>query len=107
MKGDLDPDEFELEVIDVGVEEIEVDDDRFILTCPLEDFGNVQKKLESMNLEPEKAELQRIPNTTKDTDVDTAKSVLTMMEAFEDDDDVQAVFHNLELTDEIAAALDE
>ena len=107
LKGDLDPDEFELEVIDAGVEEIEVEDDRFILTCPLEDFGNVQKKLEGMNLEPEKSELQRIPTTTKDVDVATAKSVLVMIEAFEDDDDVQAVYHNMELTDEIAAALDE
>ncbi len=107
LKNDLDPDEFELEVIDAGVEEIEVEDDRFILTCQLEDFGNVQKKLEEMNLEPEKADLERIPNTTKDVDVDTAKSVLVMVEAFEDDDDVQAVYHNLELTDEIAAALDE
>lgn len=107
LRGDLDPDEFELEVIDGGVEEIEEEDDRFILTCQLEDFGNVQKKLEEMNLEPEKAELQRIPTTTKKVDVATAKSLLTMVEAFEDDDDVQAVFHNLELTDEIAAALDE
>ncbi len=107
LKGDLDPDEFELEVIDVGVEDIEEEDDRLILTCPLEEFGNVQKKLESMNIELERAELQRIPTTTKNTDVDTAKSVMIMVEAFEDDDDVQAVFHNLELTDEIAAALDE
>lgn len=107
LRGDLDPDEFELEVIDAGVEEIEVEDDRFILTCPLEDFGNVQKKLDKMNIEPEKAELQRIPNTTKEVDVDTARSVLTMVEYFEDDDDVQAVYHNLELTDEIAEALNE
>ncbi len=107
LRGELDPDEFELEVIDAGVEEIEVEDDRFILTCQLEDFGNVQKKLEEMSLEPEKADLQRIPTITKDVGVDTAKSVLVMVETFEDDDDVQAVYHNLELTDEIAAALDE
>lgn len=107
LKGSLDPDEFELDVIDGGVEEIEQEDDRFVLTCQLEDFGNVQKKLEEMGIEAEKAELQRIPNTTKTVDVSTAKSVLTMVEAFEEDDDVQNVYHNLELTDEIAAALDE
>jgi YebC/PmpR family DNA-binding regulatory protein len=106
-KGDLDPEEFELEIIDAGVEEIEEEDGLFILTCQLEDFGNVQKKLEEMGLEPEKAELQRIPNTTKELDISTAKSVLALIDAFEDDDDVQAVYHNLELTDEIAAALDE
>ena len=60
-----------------------------------------------MNLEPEKAVLQRIASTTKKVDISTAKSLLTMVETFEDDDDVQAVFHNLEFTDEIAEALDE
>lgn len=107
LRGDMDPEEFELEVIDAGVEEIEEEDNRFILTCQLEDFGNVQKKLEEMGLEPEKAELQRIPTTTKDVDVSTAKSIMVMVESFEDDDDVQAVYHNLELTDEIEAALNE
>ena len=107
LKGDLDPDEFELEMIDAGIEEIEQEDDHFILTCQLEDFGNVQKKLEEMDIEPEKADLQRIPSTTKKVDVSTAKSLLTMVETFEEDDDVQAVYHNLEFTDEIAAALDE
>ncbi len=107
LRGDLDPEEFELEVIDSGVEEIEEEDDRFILTCQLEDFGNVQKQLEGMDIEPEKAELQRIPSTTKSVDINTARSVMTMVEAFEDDDDVQAVYHNLELTEEIAEALNE
>jgi len=107
VRGELDPEEFELEVIDAGVEEIEEEDDHFILTCQLEDFGNVQKKLEEMGVEPDKADLQRIPTTTKTVDLATAKSLLSLIELFEDDDDVQAVYHNLELTDEIAAALDE
>ena len=79
---------------------------RPLLLTAMEDFGNVQKKLEEIGVEPEKAELQRIPTTTKEVDVETAKTVLAMVEAFEDDDDVQAVYHNLELTDEIAKALE-
>ncbi|MBT3243549.1 MAG: YebC/PmpR family DNA-binding transcriptional regulator [Bacteroidetes bacterium] len=106
-KGELDPDEFELEIIDAGVEEMEVEEDHFLITCALEDFGNVQKKLEEMNLEPEKAELQRIPTTTKEVELSTARSVMAMIDFFEDDDDVQAVYHNMELTDEIAEALSE
>jgi len=47
-KGDLDPEEFELEIIDAGVEDIEMEDDMFVITTALEDFGNVQKKLEEM-----------------------------------------------------------
>lgn len=104
-QGDIDEEEFELEMIDAGAEDMELEEGVFTITCALEDFGSCQKKLEELNIEPEKAELQRIPTTTKETDVETARSVMTMIEAFEDDDDVRAVYHNLELTDEIAEAL--
>lgn len=104
-RGDIDPDEFELEMIDAGAEEMESDEDIFTITCALEDFGSIQKKLEEMGIAADKAELQRIPATTKEVDVETAKSVMIMVEAFEDDEDVQSVYHNMELTDEIADAL--
>jgi transcriptional/translational regulatory protein YebC/TACO1 len=104
-KGELDPDEFELEIIDAGVEEFELEDDVFIITCALEDFGNVQKKLEELEVEPENAELQRIPHETKQLDQGDAMKVLRIIEEFEDDDDVQNVFHNLELTDSIVEAM--
>lgn len=103
--GEINLEEFELEMIDSGAEDFEVDEDMVTITCALEDFGNCQKKLEELGVEVEKAELQRIPTTTKELDVETAKTVMNMIEAFEDDDDVQAVYHNLELTDEIAEAL--
>ncbi len=41
-KGELDPEEFELELIDAGVEEIELEEDTFMITTPMEDFHNVQ-----------------------------------------------------------------
>ncbi|MCK4662079.1 MAG: YebC/PmpR family DNA-binding transcriptional regulator [Bacteroidales bacterium] len=104
-RGELDPEEFELEIIDAGVEEFEIEDDVFIITTALEDFGNVQKKLEQMNIVPESSELQRIPNDTKSLDIESAKKVLTMIEDFEESDDVQNVYHNLEMTDELAEAL--
>jgi len=104
-KGDLDAEEFELEIIDAGIEEIEVEDDLFILTCAMEDFGNVQKKLDEMGIEAENAELRRIPNTTKKLDIDSAKKVIQTIEDFEELEDVQNVYHNLEMTDELAAEL--
>ena len=104
-QGELDLDEFELEMIDVGAEDFEAEEGMITVTCALEDFGSCQKKLEEMGVEAESAELQRIPTTSKETDLETAKSVMTLIEAFEDDDDVQNVFHDLELTDEIAEAL--
>jgi YebC/PmpR family DNA-binding regulatory protein len=106
-KGKLDPEEFELEIIDAGVEDFEEEDEVFIITTALEDFGNVQKKLDEMGVEVENAELQRIPNDTKDLPIEEAKKVLRAIEEFEEIDDVQNVYHNLELTDEVAAALQE
>ncbi len=106
-KEGIDMDEFELETIDAGAEDFEVIDDLIIVTTALEDFGNMQKKLDEMKIEVGNAELQRIPNNTTPLDLDTAKKVLRMIDTFEDDDDVQNVFHNLEITPELEQALSE
>lgn len=106
-RGDLDSDEFELEIIDAGVEDFETEEDVFIITTAMEDFGSVQKKLDDMGVEVENAELQRIPNDTKELPIEVARKVLKSIEDFEDIDDVQNVYHNLELTDEVAAAMEE
>ena len=50
-----------------------------------------------MNVEPENQELQRIPKTTQEVDLETGKKVLLIIEKFEDDDDVNNVWHNLEI----------
>lgn len=105
-RGELDPEEFELEIIDAGVEGFEVEDDVFVITTAMEDFGNVQKKIDEMRVEVENAELQRIPNDTKTISAEDAVKVLKMIEEFEEIEDVQNVYHNLELTDEVIAALE-
>ena len=99
--GELDEEEFELEMIDAGAEDIELEDGFFSITTAMEDFGNMQKKLEEMGIEPESAELQRIPHETVKLELEDARKILKVIEAFEDDDDVQKVFHNLEITDEL------
>jgi transcriptional/translational regulatory protein YebC/TACO1 len=63
------------------------------------------KKLEELKLEVESAELQRIPKTTTSLDKESSQKVLRLIEVFEDDDDVQNVYHNLELTDELIAEI--
>ncbi len=105
-KGDLDPEEFELEMIDAGIEDIELEDDTFMITTPMEDFHNVQLKLQAMDLEPESAELQRIPNDALDLSLEQSVQIMKIIEEFEDDDDVQVVSHNLNVTDEVAAAME-
>jgi len=105
-KGDMDPDEFELELIDAGVEEIELEEGMFMITTPMEEFHNVQMKLQEMGLEPESAELQRIPNDTIDLTTEQGIQIMKIIEEFEDDDDVQSVWHNLEVTDEVSEAME-
>ena len=106
LTDNIDMDEFEMEIIDAGAEDIEVEDNIITITTAKEDFGNVQKKLDSMGIEMENAGLQRIPNDTKALDVDTTLKIMKMIDAFEDDDDVQDVYHSLELTDEVIAAME-
>lgn len=106
-KGDLDPDEFQLEMIDAGVEEVEVEDELFMLTTPMEEFHLVQKKLHEIGVEPESAELQRIPNDTIELPTAEALQIMRIIEEFEDDDDVQSVYHNLNVTEEVSEAMEQ
>jgi YebC/PmpR family DNA-binding regulatory protein len=98
-------DDIELDLIDAGAEDIETDGDRITITCAMEDFGSVNKKLNDLGIEPEDAGLKRIPNDTKKLDLDTARKLMKFVDMLEDDDDIQNVYHNLEMTDEIAEAL--
>ena len=99
--GEWDIEELELEIIDAGAEEIELEDGFVTVTTALEDFGTMQKKLEELEIETESAKLERIPNNTETLDVESAKKVLKLIDVIEEDDDVQEVYHNLEMTDEL------
>ena len=101
--------ELELELIDANAEDVEYDQDtgEIHVVVAFEDFGMLQKKLDDLQIEATSATLERIPQTTVTLPIDEAKSVLNLVEALEDDDDVAQVFHNLELTEEVEAALSE
>lgn len=105
-KGNLDADELQMEIIDFGVDDFEENEDSFIITTSLEGFAPVQKKLEELGIQAENAELQRIPVETKTLETEAALKVLKIVEILEDDDDVQNVFHNLEITDEVMERMD-
>jgi YebC/PmpR family DNA-binding regulatory protein len=106
LKEDINMEDFELEVIDGGAEDIVEEDGMITITTQMEDFGKMQKKLEELNIEAENAELQRIPHETVSLEMENAKKILKVIDAFEDDDDVQYVFHNMEITDELMAEID-
>ncbi|MDH5399431.1 MAG: YebC/PmpR family DNA-binding transcriptional regulator [Cyclobacteriaceae bacterium] len=97
--GNFDEDDLTLELIDGGAEEVEFVEGYMAVTCAMEDFGNMQKKIESLNLNPENAELQRIPSTTVALDNDAFAKAMKLIDALEDDDDIQKVYHNIEATD--------
>ncbi|MEO0899047.1 MAG: YebC/PmpR family DNA-binding transcriptional regulator [Bacteroidota bacterium] len=99
-----DEDELTMELLDGGLEDIEKDGDNYVAYCAFEDYGLLNSKIEEMNIDAESS-LNRIPTTSVKLDVEQAKAVLKLIDYLEDDDDVQQVFHNLEMTDELAEAL--
>lgn len=104
-QGKLDADAFEMEMIEAGAEDMQLEDGYFTVTTAMENFGPMMKKLEALNIEPESAGLQRIPKETTTLDLESARKAMKLIELFEEDDDIQAVYHNLELTDELMELL--
>ncbi|HQD34182.1 MAG TPA: YebC/PmpR family DNA-binding transcriptional regulator, partial [Bacteroidales bacterium] len=93
-------DEFMLEAIDAGAEDVVEDDDMVIIFTPRENFGTMQKTLEKLNIEADSSKLERIPNTFVKLEKEQALKILKLIDLLEDDDDVQEVYHNMELPDE-------
>lgn len=100
-------DEFMLEAIDAGAEDVVEDDDMVIIYTPRENFGTMQKILEKLNIEPDSSKLERIPNTFVKLEKDQALKILKLIDLLEDDDDVQNVYHNMELPDEVLDEIEE
>ena len=98
-------DDFEMEMIDGGAEEVESDDDEVMITTAFEDFGTLSHKLEELGLEAKSAELERIPNNSKEVTEEQFKINMKMLDRFEEDDDVQNVYHNMEITDALLDSL--
>ncbi|WP_022823360.1 YebC/PmpR family DNA-binding transcriptional regulator [Hymenobacter norwichensis] len=100
----LELDELELELIDAGAEDVYADQeedeqgnvkDFIVVETTFQDFGQMQKALEEKGLNVTSAQLQRVPNTTVHLEGDQLEEVMNLIEKFEEDDDVQAVYHTL------------
>jgi YebC/PmpR family DNA-binding regulatory protein len=102
----IDVEELEMELIDGGLEELEVDEEAVTVYCDFTDFNNMQVKLEELGIEITNSELQRIPNNFKTITIEQAEKVLKLLDLLEENDDVQQVFHNMELTEEILNTID-
>jgi len=98
--------DLEMELIDGGLEELEVDDEAITIYSDFREFSSMQKKIEELNIEITNSELQRIPTSTKKITTEQAQKVFKILDLLEENDDVQQVFHNMELTEEILKVMD-
>ncbi|WP_456382999.1 YebC/PmpR family DNA-binding transcriptional regulator [Persephonella sp.] len=93
--------------IEAGAEDIVSDDEQYyeVRTEP-KDLYSVKEALEQAGVQIEKAELTRIPTTTVEiNDPETAQKLLKLLDALEDSDDVQKVYSNFEMSDEMMKQL--
>ncbi len=100
-----DAEAFALELMEAGADDIDIDDEAITVYTQRADFGAMQQFLEEKGIKVSEAGLQYIPKMTTTLPVEEAKKVWVLIQALEDDDDVKAVHHNLELTPELAAAI--
>jgi YebC/PmpR family DNA-binding regulatory protein len=91
----IDKEELELELIDHGLDEIEEEEGELVIYTPFPDFARMQKFLEEKGIAVKSAELKRIPNTGVALTPEQEDEIMELIEKFEQDDDVQAVYHNV------------
>ncbi len=104
--GEMDKESFEMELIDGGAEDVVENDEEFLAYTTFEDFGTMRHKLEELGITSKSAKLERIPFTTTPLNVNDAQKILRLIESLEDLDDVDTVYHNLELTEELEKELE-
>ena len=96
----VDEDEFTMEMIDTGAEEVELEENLYEVIGPMEAFGSIQEKLQALNITPDEANLERIPLNTKALDSETREQLDKLIGILEEDEDVVTVYHNLDEDEE-------
>lgn len=101
----LEEDDLFLLVAEAGAEDLRREEDAFVITTSVEDFGAVQAALDEAGIEASDAELVRHPTTTTSVDPEQAQKAIRLMEALEELQDVQTVSTTLEIDDAAIAEL--
>ncbi len=96
-KEDISIEDLELELIDYGVDELEAEDGEIYIYGEFKSYAEIQSYLEENGFEINSAEFERIPHDTKVLDEEQKAQIEKLLERFEEDDDVQNVFHNMEM----------
>lgn len=94
---DFNMDDLELELIDFGLEDINYDEEQkqFIIQVQFNDFGKMQSALEERKIDVLETSKTYIPTTTKELTPEQEAEVMAMIEKMEEDDDIEAVYHNI------------
>ncbi|MBU3684946.1 MAG: YebC/PmpR family DNA-binding transcriptional regulator [Mycobacteriaceae bacterium] len=106
-KDGLSEDDVLVAVLDAGAEEVNDLGDSFEVVCETADLVAVRTALVDAGIDYNSAEADFRPSVTVPVDLDGARKVLRLVDALEDSDDVQDVYTNIEIPDEVAAQLDE
>jgi len=91
--------------IDAGAEDVSSEDNDFVVITNTEDFENVKSALKESGLEYEEAEVTMVPQSNVKIDGKEAERMIRLMEALEDCDDVQNVYANFDISEELLEAL--
>jgi YebC/PmpR family DNA-binding regulatory protein len=100
-----DADTVMMAAIEAGADDVASDEDGHIVTCAFENLGEVSAALEQALGEPESVNIVWKPQTMTEVDEDKAAMLMKLMAALDDDDDVQNVFSNFQVSDEVMARL--
>ena len=106
-KGDRSEDDILEIVLDAGAEEVNDNGDSWEIVSEATDFVSVRKAVQEAGVDYDSAEASWVPNLQVPLDLEGAKKMIRVIEALEDSDDVQDVFANGDIPDEVLAALDE
>lgn len=104
---DFDEDEFMLAVAEAGGNDMEIGDEEVVVTTDPQELMAVKTALEAQGLEVRGAEQTMVAQNASTLELSDAKKVMRLVERLEDLDDVQNVYHTLELSDELLEALDD
>ncbi|MBI5178867.1 MAG: YebC/PmpR family DNA-binding transcriptional regulator, partial [Nitrospinae bacterium] len=92
-------------VLNAGAEDLSTQKEYYEVTTPMEDFEAVKHAVDGKKLKPTMSEMTMLPQSTVPLDADKARTMLRLMEALEDHDDVQKVYANFDIADEIMEAI--
>ena len=106
-KGELTEDDVLMAVLDAGAEEVNDLDEKFEVVCAPTDLQAVKKALEEAGITVDEAGQDFRASVEVSLDLEGAQKMIKLIEALEDADDVQEVYTNMDLSDEVIAALED